>query len=93
MEKLRRAREKRGWSNYELSRESGVNSQVIENLEGGSWQTRPSRPHGASIKTALKLIETLWPDLQLKDFVPETSLSATPKSKRADEKLSRPPAA
>lgn len=89
MEKLTRARERRDLSIAQLAKETGVNWQVLRNLEGGGGATRPSRPDSVSLMTALRLIWRLWPDLQLRDFVASTGLRVSPRDDRAERTLAR----
>jgi hypothetical protein len=73
----------------QLSREARVNWQVIRNLEGGKGATRDTVPGNATISTALKLVQALWPDLQLCDFEPITMLDAVPKDEQCRDILTR----
>ena len=88
MDKVTKARDRRGLTISDLAREANVNWQVLRNLEGGPGATRDSNPAGVSLSTAMRLIERLWPDLQLADFDQYTLLAATPKDSTAVRQLS-----
>jgi len=64
------AREKRGWTYYAASqRMEGVSEQSLKNLERGV--TPPDR---VQVRTAVEIVKTLWPDVSLDDFYPDTPL-------------------
>lgn len=77
-QKLCNARVSRGWSHYEVSRQTldmghEVHRNSLRALEGSNTSRQSD---GASVKVAtlVMLCELYWPDLQLRDFVPETVL-------------------
>lgn len=63
-EKLIRAREKRGWTVYAACQNSSnLKQQSLINIES-DW----AEPEKLSVGTMLDIIDTFWPDVELKDF-------------------------
>ena len=70
MDRLRRARKAKGLSIQDLTRLTGVPHQALRNLErSGGAITRDTRPENVTLRTAVRLCEVLWPELQLEHFL------------------------
>jgi len=77
MDRLRRARKAKGLSIQDLKKLTGVPHQALRNLErSGGAITRDTQPENVTLRTAIRLCEALWPELQLKDFL-DTDLRLT----------------
>ena len=64
----------------------GVSEQQLRNLEG-IGATRDTDPGHIRIQTALEIIRVYWPDIDHRDFVPGTLLSAKPIDSSARRRL------
>lgn len=62
-ERIRKARERRGISLYQLSRETGVNRWALKMIEDGKTD-----PLKLRVDTAKRLIGKLFPDIDLIHF-------------------------
>ena len=87
MQKLVKAREARGWSKTELSKRAEVPYQSVANLECGRSVHGPVNPGNVAVRTAIKLCEALWPDLELRDFIPATRFDLQPRDRKMRREL------
>ena len=87
MKNLKKLREARGWTIYEVARRAGVSFQSIANLEDSASKTGPGHPTKATITTVNALIELFHPELMLCDFVSDSELEAVPRNEEALQRI------
>lgn len=78
MQKLKDAIERRGWTYTEAAKQTGIREQSIRNI-AGEGETRPTVPSNVTALTMVRLMETFYPEIALRDFVPNTKLCAVKK--------------
>jgi len=64
-ERVRKAREKRGWSRHEVEKRTNgvVKRQSLINLEEGI-----ANPYQMRIDTAMSIIDVFWPEIRFEHF-------------------------
>lgn len=73
-EKLKTAREMRGWSIHGASERMGLSSHtLLRTLEGLNPERDPGGPD-CKLSTVLTVVRTYWPDVTLDDFAGEELL-------------------
>jgi transcriptional regulator with XRE-family HTH domain len=72
---IRGAMERRGWSVYRLAQEAGIWPSMVQNMlaiEASGDRDRMGRVQASSL---LRILEALWPDVQLTDVLSEGDCS------------------
>ena len=86
---IRAAMERRGWTYYRLAQEAGIWPTVTKNILEIEDSGDKERMGRVQVSTVLRVVEVLWPDVQLFDLLSENdcAFSVVPRNDYQRRKL------
>jgi transcriptional regulator with XRE-family HTH domain len=66
---IRQAMDRRGWTYYRLAQEAGVWASMVKNILAIEAEGDSARMGRVQMSTVLRLIDVLWPHVQLTDLL------------------------